>query len=536
MPSTKREEERRAGRQLGQMLMPLLEPGVENAVARAARPKTEQELITEQILGALDELGGQNIGEDAIVFTGSQIVLPEDMKGKLDKVREFLEEYEEAQETRFSFSRTLNYRPYDVAAAFDRAMKRVFGVGGIGRAQFSFFGVTPPEYITVNSGPKGQTLQVPWERVEFSLLEADFMLSEDKSAEYGRVGKITVTAPKKNRMRVEGFFKVVEQELRERSIYRGTAITAHPTEPQFIDLDAVDPARVIYTRAVEEQLEVNLWAPLRYTAALRATGVPLKRAVLLFGPNGTGKTLAGGLAGRLATENGWTYILVRSQDDPLEALNTARMYSPAVVMIEDLDTMASSDQDRDQVTAVLDRLDNVEAKGAEVMVIFTSNYADKLDRNVVRPGRLDAVIQVAALDAPGYERLVRALVPAELLAPDVDYGQVTAALDGFLPAFATEAVLRAMRYSIARNAGVPGVITTADLVAAAHGMADHIALMDAATHATSARPTLDTALADVVARTVEQARGRFVPAEEGGDIHSILENAAVSFADGNHSG
>lgn len=537
MPLTKREETKKAavtsrqGREVREFLMPVLEPGVQEAIQRAARPKTQQELLTEQILGTLDELGGRSVGEDAIVFTGTQVVLPADMEGKLDRVREFLEEYEESQEAHFSFKRAFNYRPYDVAAAFDRAMKRVFGVGGIGRAQFSFFGVTPPEYVTVNSGSKGETLQVPWEKVEFSLLDADFYLGEARSAEYGRIGQITVEAPKKNRKRIEGFFKVVEQELHERSIYRGHAITAHPTEPQFIDLDAVDPRRVIYTTQVEEQLQVNLWAPLRYTEALRETGVPLKRAVLLHGPNGTGKTLAGGLAGRLATENGWTYILVRAQDDPLEALNTARMYSPAVVMIEDLDKMASSNQDRDQITLVLDRLDNVEAKGAEVMVVFTSNYAGKLDKNVVRPGRLDAVIKVEALDAQGYERLVRALIPERLLAGDVDYAQVSGAMAGFLPAFATEAIQRAMRYSIARNHGRPDTITTQDLVGAARGMADHIKLMDEATHADDSRPTLDEALRELVHNAFTGTNGSFVPRDPTLGMHTLFDNVGVTFAE-----
>lgn len=529
-------------RELAQMLTPVLRDDMariaQEAIGAAARPKTEQELRTEAILATLDQLGGAQVGEDSIVFAGSRIILPEDMVGKMDKVVSFLMEYEESQNTHFNISRTFPFRPYDVAAAFDRAMKRVFGVSGVGRAQFSFFGVTPPEYISVNAGPNGQTIQVPWEKVEFSLLEADFYLEKAKSPEHGVIGKIRVDAPKKHRKRIEGFFKVVEEELHERSLYRGQAITAHPTEPEFIDLSAVDPKRVIYTEAVEEQLEVNLWAPLRYTQALRDTNIPLKRAVLLHGPNGTGKTLAGGLAGMIATQNGWTYILVRSQDDALAALETARMYSPALVMIEDLDTMASANNDRDQITLVLDRLDNVQAKGAEVMVIFTSNHAAKLDKNVVRPGRLDAVIAVEALDAQGYERLVKALIPADLLDGDVDYAAVDesmhytdpkGALKGFLPAFATEAILRSMRYSIARNQGRPDTIKTADLVSAANGMAEHIALMDAASQADDARPTLDEALSEVITGAMENMVGSFEPKEEGGDIHSILNDAKVEF-------
>ncbi len=347
-------------------------------IAKASRPPTEQEKRTAQILAVLDELGGGNVGDDSIKFEGTQLILPADMEGKIDEVVAFLEQYQEGQETHFNIRKRYNYRPNDVYAAFDRAMRKVFGVGGQGKAQMTMFGLVLPEYTSIASGPNGQTIQVPSGQVQFGLLEAVFMLSPARSAEFGIVGEISVEAPKKNKNKIEGFFTVIQQELNERSIYRGHAITAHATEPQFIDLDAINPERVIYTAEVEDQLRVNLWAPLQYTAALRKAGISLKRAVLLHGPNGTGKTLAGGLAAMLAHQNGWTCIIVRAEDDPLEALNTAAMYEPSVVVVEDLDTMASSDKDRDQIKLVLDRLDNVVAKGRDVMVMFTSNYAKRL--------------------------------------------------------------------------------------------------------------------------------------------------------------
>jgi transitional endoplasmic reticulum ATPase len=506
-------------------------------IRKAARPPTEQELRTAQILATLDELGGKQVGQDSVVFTGTQIVLPADMAGKMDEVVAFLEEFEESENAHFNIKRKYNYRPNDVWAAFDRAMKKVFGVSGIGKAQFSMFGVEPPEYVSVASGPHGETIQVPSGKVAFSLLDANFFLEATRHPEFGIIGMITCDAPKKNRTKVEGFFKVVQQELVENSIYRGKAITAHPSEPQFLNLDAIDPARVIYTEQVEDQLRVNLWAPLQYTDTLRANKIPLKRAVLLYGPNGTGKTLAGGLAALLATQNGWTYILVRAEDDALEALTTARMYSPAVVMIEDLDTVASANQQRDQIKLVLDRLDNVEAKGAEVMAIFTTNEAADLDRNVVRPGRLDVVIEVKELDRQGYERLVKALIAPEKLETDkngdslINYDEVCAALEGFLPAFATEAIQRSMRYSIMENHGEPGIITTKNLVDAARGMATHIALMDAASRAVDKRPALETVLAGVVQDALSDTAGKFVAIEgDASDIHSVFQNVQVEYA------
>ena len=174
-----------------------------------------------------------------------------------------------------------------------------------------------------------------------------------------------------------------------------------------------------------------------------------------------------------------------------------------------------------------------------------SNFAEKLDRNVIRPGRLDAVIYVEALDDAGYERLVKALIDEELLESDVDYAQVVEAMHyvddktgqrkGFLPAFAKEAAERALRYSIMRNNGEPAPIDTKALVNACLGMAAHIKLMEAASHADDAKPTLDVALRDSVMAAMADTAGTFVPIEKDGEIHSVFEGVKVELAKDGHS-
>jgi len=285
-----------------------------------------------------------------------------------------------------------------------------------------------------------------------------------------------------------------------------------------VDTSVVDPAQVIYRKEVFTQLDVNLWTPIRYTNELVSNGIPLKRAVLLEGPNGTGKTLAGLLTAQIAEQNGWTFIMCRPGDDPLEAINTAKMYAPAVVCIEDMDTFASAKQTRKRadISKVLDALDGAQAKGSNVMVIFTTNFAEQLDKSVVRAGRLDAVIHIAELDAAGYERLVKALVPAKLLDKNVDFGMVTEAYTGFLPAFAAEAAQLAVRYSIARNRGKASTITTADLVDAAYGMRDHLKLMEEAQHGGSQDDaTVDSRIAALVSSTLADTKGSMDADSEG---------------------
>ena len=461
-------------------------------IQELTRVKTAQDVAREEVFAALDRLGGRLVGEDTILYQGDKFVLPETMEGNLDTAITFLGQLRDAEEEEYSFSRSYPYRPWDGAAAFQRAMTRVFGSQGVGKAKMSFFfGKQPPRYISIPVS-HDSNLQVPWGTVRFAPLNAEFEIGYTvESDEEGPIFQLEVTVPRKHRRRIEGFLEVVRDELDKRSIYRGRAIDASAPNPGFIDPFKVDPARVVYSEEANTQLQANLWGVIDNAPYLREKKVPLKRAVLLEGPYGSGKTLAGALTAQHAVQAGWTFILVRGGDDPYAALRTARLYAPSVVWIEDLDVM-SAGKTRSEISKLLDALDNASGKGAEVIAGFTTNFAHTIERGVLRPGRIDAVIHVGSLDADGYERVVRATVPADLLAADVDYAAVAEAFAGYLPAFAVEAAHRAIRYNVVRNPGRPGKVTTQDLVDAANGLRPQFKLVEGAGEAAHAQPSIDS--------------------------------------------
>ena len=268
------------------------------------------------------------------------------------------------------------------------------------------------------------------------------------------------------------------------------------SEPLFLDVNKIDENKVIYSEEVMVQLNANLWSLLQHTDVMRELNLPLKRAVLLEGPYGTGKTLAGMLTAQKAQANGWTYILCRTgQDDLKDVLRTAQIYAPAVVWFEDIDTVAAGGS-ADDISSLLDMLDGITSKGAEVVAAFTTNFVEKIQKGVMRPGRLDAVIHIGHLDQSGFQRLIENLVPAKILG-EIDYEHVANAFAGFLPAFAAEAINRAMRYSIARNGGYPDVITTDDLVDAALGLRPQLKLMEEAKEGAS-NTTIDDLIGELV--------------------------------------
>lgn len=463
-----------------------------------ANRMTQAEASKVAILGLLGALGGLTVTDDSIEFKGSKIILPEQYEGRIPQAIDYLDRYYKSQEKKYGFNKTFNYRPWDGAHAFQMVMKELFGTTGIGKnVPPTFFSPErPPQTLTIATG-LGTTEQVPWGEVDFPQLEATFQIGFKNDPEKGRLFHLGVEAPKKYRKHVEGFYQKVELYLQEHSIYKGKAITG-AENPDYLDTSRVDPDKVVYSEEIMRLLEQNLWGRIKYADSLREMSIPLKRAVLLEGPYGTGKSLAGMLTAQEAERSGWTYILCRpGVDDLFDTLKTAQLYAPAVVWFEDIDVVASNG-DPEKISKLLDLLDGVQGKGVEVIAGFTTNFVARLQKGVLRPGRIDSIIHIGELDAAGFKKLIGQLVKPEFLG-DVDYDQVQKAFVGFLPAFVTEAINGALAVSLTRNGGRKnGIkITTDDLVDSALGLRRQLDLMNGANEG-DARPTMQSVFKDTV--------------------------------------
>lgn len=465
------------------------------------------------VMALLEELGGQSVKDDSLTFEGDKIILPAQYEGNVLQAAAFLKSYHEAQEKHYNHQQKFLFRPWDGANAFNNAMYKVFGSTGIGQSTFSLFGgEQPPQLITINTGVN-ETIQVPWGQVAFPPLEAVFSLGGTNDREYGTVFVLAVEAPKKYQKHIAAFFKMVEKELREGSIYKGKAING-AAEARFLDLTKIDPNKVIYSTEVMEQLSTHMWSLLRHTDKMRELQLPLKRAILLEGPYGTGKTLAGTLTAKEAVENGWTFILCRPGEDNLyEVLKTAQIYAPAVVWYEDIDTLASGGSS-EEISKLLDALDGAQGKGHEVLAGFTTNFVQNIQRGVLRPGRLDAIIHIGQLDGAAMRKLINNLIPTELLG-DIDYNAVSTAMKEFMPAFVTEAIGTALRYTVSRTKGNPEKIVTEDLVKSAQNLQYQLDLMNGAGEG-STKPSLDSVFKSNLVEVLNKTETQFYDGEAYG--------------------
>lgn len=469
--------------------------------APASKKEAENEAVQRKVLTVLAGLAGAQVKEQEIEFSGRRMVVPEQYRGNLDGYIHRLREYQRAQTVEHTFSRVFKFRPWDVAHALELALHEVFGAAGVGKATVTMFGEHPPQRITIDVG-FGKTREVPWGEMTVAPLSATIEMGATNDRDLGIVGVVNITAPKMYAAEIGGLFQVIETKLKTDSIYRGKAINA-AEQPGFLDLSKFDTSKIVYSDSVMRQLEVNVWSVLTHSDALRAVGQPLSRKVVVEGPFGTGKSLAGMWTAQKAADNGWTFISVRpNQDNLRQAMKTAQVYAPAVVFVEDIDLIATTPQ---EVSALLDLFDGVGAKGHEVLGILTTNHVEQIPKGMLRPGRIDQVVHVGLPDAKALNGLVRAYANNELV-DDYDEVRVAEAMQGFTAAWVAEAVGRTVRYRIARE-GKLTKISTEDLVDAAEGLRVQLDLMNNAVES-KVPPKLETLLSDVIRDTVH---GAYVP-------------------------
>jgi len=488
----------------------LQEEDVQAIVDSAIAPKTPQQTNEERLMETLAELGGQRVSMDTLKFQGQELILPEQMT--VPEALSYLQDWQESQEEPTQFSRRYQYRPWDGAHAVESALRKVFATPGIQQGEWTFFGKMPISRREVTIG-HNQTINVPWGNIRLPLFDGIMTLGTWTSKTYGTLFQVTIQAAKKYEPHTQAIFQLIEEELKTASIYRGKAIDG-AEEPGFLDLAMVDPTRVIYSEEALAQLEANIWTLMRKTQIMRERKLPLKRAVLLHGPYGTGKTLAAFRTAQIATENGWTFIYCRpGQDNLMTVLQTAKLYPPAIVFAEDLDAVErKAEGDVDIVSKLLDAFDGITTKGTEVMMVLTTNHPERINKAMLRPGRLDAVVEIGALDETGIGRMIEALVPLQDREDDLDYAAIHQEMSGFMPAFVKEAIDRAVRYSIARDDGAT-VLSTEDFVHAAVGLKKQLQMMVDATEANT-NVTLDIMFRDSVRKAVEGSQIENLHTEE----------------------
>ncbi|MDQ7830117.1 MAG: AAA family ATPase [Desulfovibrionaceae bacterium] len=192
----------------------------------------------------------------------------------------------------------------------------------------------------------------------------------------------------------------------------GSAAGAGIAPATYAEIGGLDDA----VRVVRECIEL----PLKHPEALVRLGVPPHRGALLYGPPGCGKTL---LAKAVAHESNAAFLAVsgpelitkwhgESEEKLRELFAEAIRRQPSIVFFDEIDAIAqsrSADEslrlDTRFTTQLLTLLDGIHDPG-RVFVLAATNRIDMLDTALLRPGRLDRIIEIPL---PDHEGLVKIL-------------------------------------------------------------------------------------------------------------------------------
>lgn len=414
-----------------------------------------------------------------IEHDGSKIVLPstplpmdyDDAINTIARVRD-----QEAQ--KFDVNETVKGAPWDAAVAIYRAMQSIYGVV-LSESKMTRFGEIKPDLLTVHTGPGNiDRIQVPLGQMRLPNVTEPVQVGIFNGGAF-----IQGVVRKRDRAILVEIANKAREFMRTQSVYKGKAIRLKVDDdgdldlnqqPEFIDLSRVSETDMIHTADTEAMIRTNILAPLKFTEACRKNRIPLKRGVLLEGRYGTGKSLTARVTAKVATDNAWTFIMLDRSQGLRAAIEFARTYQPCVIFAEDIDRAA--DREDEDVNDLVNLLDGMISKEMEMMVVLTTNFVEKIDKALLRPGRFDAVISILPPDAETAQRLIRSY-GRDLISADVDLAEVGLEVSGQIPATIREVVERAKLGMLTE--GRTG-LTADDLFFSARGMKRHMALLEPA--------------------------------------------------------
>lgn len=433
---------------------------------------------------------GRDLTDLMLEFRGDRMILPEGMTH--DEAIQVIEKRKIEDETEVHVSETVRCFPLDGAVAFAKVLKRRFGWTNLVPQNMGFFGVRQPTLVGVEIA-YNEHVQIPWGSCTVPKIEGTL------STSYTIVDDLPVftiggTVKRKHEHIVAEIAKEVRETVRKDSIYRGKAVKINLRDgdgdrlddfgpdfaPRFLDLASIKTDEIVYSTETCKMLQVNVFNPVQYTEKCRRNNIPLKRGILLEGQFGTGKTLTADLLAKLCTANGWTFIYLEDARDLDVALGFAELYAPCVVFAEDIDKATKGDR-TSNMDKLFNKMDGLEGKSREVMVVLTTNTIGHIHPGFLRPGRIDTIVEVTPPDAKAIAQLVKLYGRDEhgnclINASETEVGEALRKVQGVNAAFIREVVERAKLAALA-NDDEKLSVTASDLKMAADTLEPHIRML-----------------------------------------------------------
>jgi SpoVK/Ycf46/Vps4 family AAA+-type ATPase len=175
-------------------------------------------------------------------------------------------------------------------------------------------------------------------------------------------------------------------------------------------------------------------------------GVVPPKAIMFFGPPGTGKThFVKAIAGVLS----WWYIEIAPSMlmadgvekvgvNLREVLQLSRNLNEVVIFIDEFEEIAGSRDEANRIdksitNEFLKQIPLLKNWGNTILLVCATNYIRQLDAAMLRPGRFDCIIPVGGLDRSGRATILNHYL-SKLNTGQIDLNQIVEMTDGFTPA------------------------------------------------------------------------------------------------------
>lgn len=196
---------------------------------------------------------------------------------------------------------------------------------------------------------------------------------------------------------------------------------------------------------VKQILEQTIEWPLKHSDLFIKANLSPSKGILLYGPPGCGKTL---IAKAAASECGVNFISVKgpallskyvgeSEKGVREVFQKAKQASPCIIFFDELDSLVpkrgeSGDSHVSErvVSQFLTELDGIEElKG--VVVLGATNRLDMIDPALLRAGRFDFLLEIAAPDEKDRLEILKIHLKNKPLSSDVDCEELVSWMSNF---------------------------------------------------------------------------------------------------------
>ena len=243
------------------------------------------------------------------------------------------------------------------------------------------------------------------------------------------------------------------------SDYIGAIVDAH-TQAQLVKIvDELTNLRgfdcIAGMRELKETLIAEVINPLRDPERFKKFKVSIPNGIILYGPPGCGKTF---IVRKLAEELGYNFIEVKHSDlaTPFihgsvgnigKVFTNAEENAPAIIFFDEISGLVPNRQNiqgegshkEEEVNEFLMQLNDASDNG--ILVVGATNYIDRIDPAILRPGRMDKKIYVSPPDFEARKELFKLGLSGRPYDENIDFSELAEKTEGYSSADIIEGVV-----------------------------------------------------------------------------------------------